>query len=372
MYKLFAYVSLLFLLSCGTIPVPKTSSGNKPAKAGIDSRPAKVTTASAPAPEIKPAVAPEVKPLPSRQDTISVNDHVKKGILLLQNGEVAQAKAELFAALRRDPGNIDAVNLVHQINTDASVYFAGEDYFVYEIRAGDTLSSVAGKFLDDPLKFYILAKFNGVGNPATLTTGQKIKVPGEKNKQTETTAPATAAPKATESEIQYELASKYYEAGKYQVSIDILEKFSNAALKNTQYRDLLVLSYTKYAEELAEKADLLEAQTVLEKALSMQPRNSQLQKQLEALAVRREADREYQRGVDALQAGDKNKSYEYFRKALELQPDHLLARKQISTMKSELVDTYYKKAMQLYSKQQLLDAIKYWDKVLDLDPNHAT
>ena len=371
-------LSLLLLLSCGNIPVPKKSANSAPqrsAKPAEDSvavvpmNKATVATTTVAKPEAKPKTKPESPPVDSV--SISVEEHVDKGIDLLQNGEVAQAKSELYAALRRDPGNVTAVNLVHQINTSAEVYFAGENYFLYETHDGDTFSSVAGKFLNDPLKFYILAKFNGVSNPAALTEGRKIKIPGEKSKEPAVVTPEPAqSQQPNEKQIQYDLAKNYYDSGKYQIAIDILERFSNDNSKGTPFRDLLVLSYTKYADVLAKKADLLEAQTVLEKALSMQPRNAQLQKQMEALGVRQEADNQYQRGVEALQAGDKDKAYEYFRKALELQPDHALARKQIFHIKSQIVDAYYKKAMQYYSKQQLLEAVKYWDRVLELDPNH--
>ena len=346
---------------------PNTTRVSKP-----EETTATQTAATEPVPSVLQPTAPEAKPEQSVADDTSVDDHVEKGISLLQNGEIIKAKTELYAALRKDPGNIAAVNLVHQINTDAAVYFAGETHFFYEIQSADTLSTVASKFLNDPLKFYILAKYNDIEIPAAVKMGKTIKIPGEKNNQ-QTPAPVPSRkeiPESSESDLQFTLAKKYYDSGKFQIAIDILEKYPNEFSKDTPFRDLLVLSYTKYADVLAEKADLLEAQTVLEKALSMQPRNSRLQKQLEALSIRREADHQYQNGVEALQAGIQNKAYEYFRKSLELQPEHPLARKQIFRMKSELVDTYHKKAMQLYSKQQLLEAVKYWDRVLELDPNH--
>jgi tetratricopeptide (TPR) repeat protein len=131
-----------------------------------------------------------------------------------------------------------------------------------------------------------------------------------------------------------------------------------------------VLTYTKYAKYLGNKANLLEAQTVLEKALSIQPYNSELQKQLKALENRVEADRQYAAGVEALKESDQEKAIDSFSQALKLKADHTLAKKQIVLLKTKFADSYHKKAMILYRKQQLDEAIKTWSRVLMLDPEH--
>jgi tetratricopeptide (TPR) repeat protein len=362
---------LLFVASCGNIPVPKNSAvfQTAPPLESEMKQPTDITAATS-VDEDAPLVE-ESKPSFAPEKIVSVEELVQSGIVLLRRGQVTEAKTELYAALRKDPGNIEAVNLVHQINTDAEAYFAGEDFFSYEIQQGDTLSIVAKKYLNDPLKFFILAKYNDIHDSSEINVGRVIKVPGTtKLPEAETKKVQKAEPKEDKNNAQFEVAQKYYETGKYQEAIDILEKSIRQHPQDIESRDLLVLTYTRYAETLTEKAELLEAQTMLEKALSMQPLNSKLQRQLEALEKRRKADQFYQIGMTALRAGDEDKAYGYFQKAIKLQPNHALAHKQIVSIKSDVINSYHKKALQLYSKQQLLEAVEYWDRVLEIDPNH--
>jgi tetratricopeptide (TPR) repeat protein len=374
----------LFLASCGTVPVP--GKKGRPVLAPKQ-EPAKVeqkvtapveTKPSAEIEEHKPSVKPpvvkpleETKPLPP-VDMLTAGEHVQNAINFLQVGKEDQARAELTAALAKEPQNSMASNLLEQVNANPQAYFAGMGSFAYTIRSGDSLSSIAKKFLDDPLKFYILAKYNDMDNPSKLRRGETIRVPGKAPMPTPPSTLAKPPHKAepSDSEIQYSLAKRYYDAGKYQDAIDLLEKSVQERPKDLKARDLLVLSYTRYAEKLAEKANLLEAQTVLEKALSMQPRNKKLRQQLKHLENQREADRLYQSGVEALQAGKEDKAFEDFNKVLDLDPNHALAKKQILSLKSDIIDEYHKQAMQLYRKQKLDAAIAIWDKVLALDPDH--
>ncbi len=165
-------------------------------------------------------------------------------------------------------------------------------------------------------------------------------------------------------------AQTKYQAGQYAGAVTILEQLIRLFTENPKYRDLLVLTYTKYAQYLENKADLLEAQTVLEKALSIQPYNRNLQKQLKELENRREADLHYAAGLQAVETSQQDKAIDAFNQALNLKPDHELAKKQIALLKIKFVDSYHKKAMVLYRKQKLDEAIKTWGRVLMLDPEH--
>ncbi len=369
--KKIAFIPLLLLfVSCGNIPVPRNSAISKtaPSLESETMQPTAKTAVTSVDEDTSPA---EESSLPLAQEKIvSVEEHVQSGIDLLRYGHVTEAKTELYAALRKDPGNIEAVNLVHQINTDSEAYFAGEGFFLYEIQQGDTLSGIAQNYLNDPLKFFILAKYNDIQNSSDINVGRVIKVPGTKLPEAETNKEQKTEPKEDKKNAQFEVAQKYYEIGKYQLAIDILEKSIRQHPQDIESRDLLVLTYTRYAETLTEKAELLEAQTMLEKALSMQPLNPKLQRQLEALEKRRKADQFYQIGMTALRAGDEDKAYHYFQKAIKLKSNHALARKQIVSIKSDVINSYHKKALQLYSKQQLLEAVENWDHVLEIDPSH--
>jgi tetratricopeptide (TPR) repeat protein len=171
-------------------------------------------------------------------------------------------------------------------------------------------------------------------------------------------------------QIKYEQARKHYDSGNYSDAMVILEALTNQHKDNLKYRDLLVMSYTKYAGYLVTEADLLEAQTILEKAISIQPYNRDLQRQLKELENRREAERQYDLGVKALESSDRDKAIDAFNKVLELKPEHELANKQLAEMRTRYIDSYQKKAMTLYRKQELDASIEAWGRVLALDPEN--
>jgi hypothetical protein len=70
--------------------------------------------------------------------------------------------------------------LLQQIEADPAAVF-GSDAFNYRIRPNDTLTELAQRFLGDPLKFYLLAKYNKMSNPSRIAVGQILKIPGVPN-----------------------------------------------------------------------------------------------------------------------------------------------------------------------------------------------
>ena len=370
----------LTLAACGTVPIPVSKS-----------TPGKATITKISEPEEQPPAAPEktgvspaeVKPVPKDTPVVAeeaapavpkrtVKQHINEAIKALQVGDVDNAKRELEAVIRQQPSNVTALNLLVQINTPASKYFAGKGSFRYKLKAGESLSTVAKKFLKEPLKFYILAKYNNIENPSKVKSGQMLRIPGEPEVArlpAKTKKPA-AASAPDEAKLRIALARRLYESGKYQEAIDHLESLEDSGPYAGKRRDLLVLTYAQYANVLTEKAELLEAEAVLEKAVSMEPKNKKLKKQLTRIRNQRKASVLYNSGLQALNEGNQDKAYEAFSKVLELNPKHEMARRKVTEMKAEVIESLHKSAMQHYRKQELDKAIGIWDKVLEMDPDH--
>ena len=354
-------MALLVLLSaCGTVPMPKKADGTSmPAATPSTAQPAAGRPGAAKPEDAKPGTHAKPGAEAPKVDTLTAREHVQNAVTALQYGQEANAKLDLEAALRQDPDSKIAKSLMAQIQADPVQYFGGQESFSYTVQSGDSLSTIARRFLDDPLKFHILAKFSGITDPSHLQPGQTIKVPGKRPPE------APVAPAAEDSRAQQ--AKRFYDAGKYQDAIELLE---GGGAESGEGRDLLVLSYIKYADELAQKANLLEAQNILEKAVSIQPGNDKLKKQLKQVEKQREAARLYKAGTDAVAAGDSAKALDAFNAVLKLDPTHEGAKKQILNMKSDAVESMHKDAMTEYRKQNLDKAIDLWDRVLALDPNH--
>ena len=163
--------------------------------AGCASEGTKPPDATAPAPAAQPAVAdvrpavpaaPEIPPAEARPMAAKL---ALQAVDQLQVGDEAAAKATIEQALKLDPANDLAKKLLDQINADAQREL-GAVFFRYTVQPADTLSKLAQQYMGDRFRFWILAKYNDIGNPSRLGAGQVIKIPGRQ--------PATPPPPVVE------------------------------------------------------------------------------------------------------------------------------------------------------------------------------
>ncbi|MET0090993.1 MAG: LysM peptidoglycan-binding domain-containing protein, partial [Candidatus Thiodiazotropha sp.] len=157
----------------------------------------------------------ETTPLPPPDD-LSPSKRVRKSMQLLQNGEYDQARDQLTWALQEKPNLQIATQLLEQIDADPIEYLGLKNFF-YTVQPGDSLSLIAKKFLNDPMKFVILARYNKLDNPSRLAPGQRIRIPGEMPVETRTKPkpspkptqiPATAPPAETPSQAEQAVSDK--------------------------------------------------------------------------------------------------------------------------------------------------------------------
>ncbi len=95
---------------------------------------------------------------------------------MLDRGEELQAE-ELFIELRDSPGYGErAEHMLGQIRGPIHRYFP-DDHFNVRLRAGQSLSALSRRYLDDPLKFFALARYNGIAAPNQVAAGQLIRIP---------------------------------------------------------------------------------------------------------------------------------------------------------------------------------------------------
>ena len=125
----------------------------------------------APAAPEPPANLP---PLPAGQ----IGKTVSNAIELLEAGNEEQASIELQRVLQTEPGHKLAQNLLRQIKDDP-VAMLGRESFSYRVQPGESLSKIAGRFLNDVHQFYVLARYNDIKVPRQLAGGQMIRVPGK-------------------------------------------------------------------------------------------------------------------------------------------------------------------------------------------------
>lgn len=117
-------------------------------------------------------------------------ERVQEAIALLNRGEAARARRQLMAALRRDPGDGIARQLLGQIDGDPRQMLGAQSYS-HVLRDGETLSTVAQRALGNPMMFWILARYNNIAVPQDVRPGQTIEIPGRRPAPP---APRRAAP----------------------------------------------------------------------------------------------------------------------------------------------------------------------------------
>jgi LysM repeat protein len=113
--------------------------------------------------------------------------------ILLNDGEEDKARAELECGQLIDAENKQVACLLRGINMDMSSAEAG-DSTPYTVRTGETLGSIAQRFLGDSCEFYMLARFNRMKSPKQLSVGQVIRLPGRVNVAAPPPPPVTTVP----------------------------------------------------------------------------------------------------------------------------------------------------------------------------------
>ena len=120
------------------------------------------------------------QPVPSPCEGLSLQKLELRAIELLDQGESEPAHAILECTLEQHPNSRKAKTLREQLDADPVSYLGRRNY-PYTVQSSDTLSKIAQDRLGSPLKFVILARYNGIAVPANLVAGQTIKIPGEES-----------------------------------------------------------------------------------------------------------------------------------------------------------------------------------------------
>jgi len=113
-------------------------------------------------------------------------------IALLNQGDEAAALKQLKTIQRRNPTDPSARVLEESIDKDP-VELLGPKAFPYTVQPGETMIALAERFLGNKLKFYQLARYNGIKVPSALAAGTVLRIPGTPPKPP---APIRTTPRA--------------------------------------------------------------------------------------------------------------------------------------------------------------------------------
>jgi tetratricopeptide (TPR) repeat protein len=130
--------------------------------------------AGAPSRKTPTVAASPVSPIAAPPST---SQRIASAVSLLEQGRADEARAQLKAALKADPADAEAKMLVSEIEEDPKVLL-GERSHPYQARAGETLESLAERFLGDRRLFYALARYNSIAVPDKPIGGVVLMIPG--------------------------------------------------------------------------------------------------------------------------------------------------------------------------------------------------
>lgn len=334
-------------------------------------------------------------------DDLEPSARVRKAIQDLQIGEQESARKQLRWALMTDPKHRIANDLLDQLDADP-VERLGKEKFSYTVQPGDTLSLIAKIFLTDALKFVILGRYNDIQNPSQISAGQTIQIPGKRRAVETASMTGDQAGNAIKPEIKpevhkqvgelqparipdsqtpakrsednlasdYDRAKELYDAGNLDEVVPFLETVIDTYPESAGIRELLISSYSNQADQFIEEKKFPSARTNLEKAVNLDPSNEHLISRLTNIEDEIEADRLFVVASRLADEGRLEKAYQTYSQVLVYSPDHASAQQEHKRVGLELAEQYHRQGMQLFRQHKLDEAIAYWDKVLEINPDH--
>ncbi|MBV1905364.1 MAG: tetratricopeptide repeat protein [Pseudomonadales bacterium] len=285
---------------------------------------------------------------------------------LLENGKVSPAKVELLAYIESVPASqsIKARDILKQIDTPAKNYFPA-DFFTVSLGEGESLSTLAKTYLNDPLKFYALASFNDIAAPSRVYLGQTIRIPATDFALAalEQPKPRIPAPNINMPQIDtHPDSSSGNETESNNGNPNITETKSveqtlNGMIASGNYAEAVTL-----IESLP--ADSADTETVSAVYFGYAEQTSKSNPYIAA-------DTYYSLSELYQQSNDWESAVAVLKQALILNPDHVKAEKSIYKLQNKLAEEYYRKASAAFRRQDLDTTIAFSDKVLALNPEHS-
>ena len=230
---------------------------------------------------------------------------------LLQSGEESAALAVLEQLDAERPGSV-AARIRRQIESPVEELIPGP-YETITIEAGETLSEIALRVLDDPLMFYALARLNRIEEPRLVSAGESIRVPRRPDRATTDPEPVAQprTPESPESRVE---------------DIDTVARYLARSGRPDEGWRMLLLEIESGTSGAALAGSLTEL--TLSRAGELQA-----QEQFDEAAQRLD------RVIQALDAGDPNQAL-LEQKLAEVRGQHLLSQARRAQADNELTKAY--------------------------------
>ena len=113
---------------------------------------------------------------PALVQSVDNEQQVEDVVAALKLGDVKRARKLLKSMAKRNPADRRVATLREGLDGDPAKLL-GTMFFRYRVEAREPLTTLSQRFLGDRLKFYLLARYNGLTTDA-LQPGQLVRIPG--------------------------------------------------------------------------------------------------------------------------------------------------------------------------------------------------
>ena len=299
----------------------------------------------------------------------------RKGLRLYKKGKYDRARHQFLIALRPWPDYPAAVKML-----TSRKRFKIKRYIVHMIRPGESLSRVAMTYYGDYQKFPIIAKYNNFTDATRVEVGQEIKVPeiegieflvGKENLKIE--KQQVLDPGIGDWEKYASKAEKTEKASgpkgaletkEAEETRDIIE-IGEAQKSQTQEEEKLAYQISMNRErgiDLFKKKRYVEANAIFDAILKKNPNDR--------VALEYAHRSHFDHAVALFKKKDYLAARDQFEESLLFKADSEECYTYIEKSENLFKEAHYKKGVQFFGKERLIEAIKEWELVRAVDPNY--
>ncbi|MBN1850112.1 MAG: LysM peptidoglycan-binding domain-containing protein [Deltaproteobacteria bacterium] len=270
--------------------------------------------------------------------------HYHEGLRRYQEGQYGQGRREFLTALKYRPDHPSAIKI---LTTRKRIPIAR--YVIHEIKEGENLARIAQIYYGDQTKFPVIAQYNQLADATRLLVGQKIKIPEIQGVDFLVDVNSVQA----ESPYTVDFAIPPADDQWNGMTNNIIEE------KKTEQADFAVI-HREQGIALFERNQYIEAIVELNKALFFKPDDKDSQDYIHRS--------HFQLAVALFNSQNYLAAKEQFAESLKYKEDCAPCAEYLQKSEEQYKELHYKRGMQYYGKEELLEAIQEWELVVALDP----
>lgn len=282
----------------------------------------------------------------------SARKHYNLGLKSHKEEKYARARRQFLIALRLWPEYPEAVKMLTSRKRPKV-----KRYVVHKIQPGESLSMVAKTYYGDYKKFTIIADYNNINDVSKIEVGQKIKVPQMEGIK------LLAAKKKIKTEAKVVVDPRIWTFEEFPVEAEGAEKApKNQVQKEKEEPVDQVAIQRDHGIALFNENMYQEASIEFKKVLNVHPEDK--------IAQKYAYESHYQQAEALLENQDYLAARDQFKASLRYKKDCEECRARMKESEDLYKEMHYKKGIQYFGKELLIEAIEEWESVKAVDPKY--